>query len=69
MVESQDTYGVGILHVTYQNTIPSKPPEDGKLRSLKPDYQWLTVSNQLLIPLPGNPEVYPIPYSTIYLPD
>ena len=69
LVQFQDNYGVGILNVVYQNTVHAKPPEDGKLRRLKPDYQWLTVSNQLLIPLPDNPEVYPIPYSTIYLPD
>ena len=69
LVEFQDNFGVCILHVAYQNTAPSKPPEDGKLRRLNPDYQWLTVSNQLLLPLPGNPEVYPIPYSTIYLSD
>jgi hypothetical protein len=69
MVEFQDDNGVGILHVAYQNTISSKPPEDGKVRKLKPDYQWLTVINQLLIALPGNPEIYPIPYSTIYMPD
>ena len=69
LVEFQDNHGVGILHVAYQNTVHAKLPEDGKLRRLKSDYQWLTVSNQLLIPLPGNPEVYPIPYSTIYMPD
>jgi len=69
LVEFKDNYGVGILNVIYQNTVHAKPPEDGRLRSLNPDYQWLTVSNQLLIPLPGNPGVYPIPYSTIYMPD
>jgi hypothetical protein len=69
LVDIQDEFGIGILQVVYSNTVYSKPPEDGKLRRLWPDYQWLTVSNQLLIPLPGNPEVYPIPYSTIYMPD
>jgi hypothetical protein len=69
LVEFREDYGVGILHVAYQNTSPSKPPEDGRLRRLQPDYQWLTVNNQLLIPLPGNPGVYPIPYSTIYIQD
>ena len=69
LVEFKDSCGVGILHVAYQNTISSKPPEDGRLRKLIPDYQWLTVRNQLLMPLPGNPEIYPVPYSTIYMPD
>ena len=69
LVDLQDDYGVGILQVVYHNTAYSRPPEDGKLRNLQPDYQWLTVSDQLLIPLPGNPETYPVSYSTIYMPD
>ncbi|UCG11900.1 MAG: hypothetical protein JSU72_15480 [Deltaproteobacteria bacterium] len=69
IVNMEDDYGIGIFQVVYRNTVHSKPPEDGRLRKLKPDYQWLTVSDQLLIPMPGNLEVYPIPYSTIYAPD
>jgi hypothetical protein len=69
LVAFQDNSGVGILHVSYRNTAHAKPPEYGKLRRLNPDYQWLTVSNQLLIPLPGNFEVYPITYRTIYMAD
>jgi len=66
LVELKNDCGVGILQVVYHNTVYSKPPEDGRLRMLQPDYQWLTVSDQLLTPLPGNLEIYPIPYSTIY---
>jgi hypothetical protein len=69
LVDLQDDHGIGILQVVYHNTAPSKAPEDGKLRRLQPDYQWLTVSKQLLIPLPGNTEAHPLPYSTIYMPD
>lgn len=69
LIDVQDEYGVGIFQVVYRNTMHSKPPEDGKLRELKTDYQWLTVSDQLLIPLSDYPDVYPIPYSTIYAPD
>jgi hypothetical protein len=69
LVDLQDDHGVAILQVVYHNTVYSKPPEDGKLRTLQPDYQWLTVSNQFLMPLPVNPEAYPIVYSTIYTPD
>lgn len=67
LVELQDDYGIGILQVVYRNTDYSRPPEDGKLRELQPDYQWLTVTDQLLIPLPGNPEIDPLSYSTIYM--
>jgi hypothetical protein len=61
--------GVGILHVVYRNATHSKPPEDGKLRKLQPEYQWLTVSDQLLIPLPDNQESQAIRYHTIYTSD
>jgi hypothetical protein len=69
LVDLQDEHGVGVFQVVYRNTVHSKPPEDGKLRKLRPDYQWLTVSDQLLIPLRSHHDVYPIPYSTIYTPD
>ncbi len=69
LVDIQDDYGVGVFQVVYRNTIHSKPPEDGKLRELRPDYQWLTVSDQLLFPLRGHHDIYPIPYSTIYSPE
>jgi len=60
--------GVGILQVVYRNSIYSNPPEDGKLRRLRPDYQWLNVSDQLLFPVLQT-DVHPIPYSTIYTAD
>jgi len=69
LVDVKEDYGVGIFQVVYRNTTHSKPPEDGRLRELRTDYQWLTVSDQLLVPLRGNPEIYPIPYSYIYTPD
>jgi hypothetical protein len=69
LVDRQDDYGVGIFQVVYRPTVHAKPPEDGKLRKLRPDYQWLTVTSQLLIPLPAYIETYPLAYSTIYLPD
>ena len=69
LVDIQEDSGIGILQVVYHRTPSSKPPEDGRLRELRPDYQWLTVNDQLLIPIPGNPEANPLPYSTVYMPD
>jgi hypothetical protein len=69
IVECDDNYGVGILNVVYRNSIYSKPPDDGKLRRLWPDYQWLNVSDQLLLPLPGKTDAFPIKYFTIYSAD
>ena len=68
LVDLQDDFGVGILQVVYSNSIYSKPPEDGKLRKLWPDYKWLNVSDQRLVPIDGH-DIYPIRYSTIYAAD
>jgi len=64
-----DTYGVAILHVVYRNSSYSKPPEDGKLRKLQTEYQWLTIHDQLLLPLPEYQDAYPLRYNTIYSAD
>jgi len=69
MIDMCDDYGVALLHVVYRNSIYSKPPEDGKIQRLRPDYQWLTVHDQLLLPLPGQADAYPIRYNTIYTAD
>ncbi len=69
MVDMGDDCGVAILHIVYRNGIYSKPPEDGKLRNLRPDYQWLNVHDQLLLPLPDQHDAYPIRYNTIYSAD
>lgn len=57
---------VVIFLVTYARTPHSIPPLDGKTRKLNPDYRWLTVEDQLILPLPNAPNVRPIPYPTIY---
>ena len=65
LVDMQKDYGVAVLQVVYSNSIYSKPPEDGKLRTLWPEYQWLNVSDQRLIPIDA-PDIDPITYNTIY---
>ena len=69
IVDSDGSHGVGILNVVYRNSIYSKPPDDGKLRRLWADYQWLSVSDQLLLPLPNKTEAFPLKYHTIYSAD
>lgn len=69
LVNLCDTHGVAILHVVYRNSSYSKPPEDGKLRKLQPDYQWLNIHDQLLLPLPDHQDAYPLRYNTIYSAD
>ncbi len=58
--------GVCLFHVKYANTSPAKPPEDGKLRELKPDLSWLRVDSQLLVPKPGVWKYPPLPVNLIY---
>jgi len=65
LLDMQKDHGVAILQVVYSNSIHSKPPEDSKLRRLWPEYQWLNVSDQKLIPIDA-PDIDPITYNTIY---
>ena len=69
MIDVNDRCGIGILHVVYRSTPYSKPPENGKIRRLWPDYQWLAVTDQILIPLPDQVESTPIRYPIIYSAD
>lgn len=59
-------FGVCLFQVTYSHTKHSLPPLDGKLRDLNPDYHWLVVDKQLLLPIFKYPDVRPIVYRTIY---
>jgi len=66
LVDRLNNQGVGIFQAVYGHTDHSRPPADGKLRKLNPDYHWLTVTKQLLIPLPTNFEANPLSFSRIY---
>lgn len=66
LIDSSEEYGVGIFLVTYDYNEHSKPPTDGKLRELNPDYQWLNVDLQLLVPPPSVGDTRPIHLSKVY---
>jgi len=66
LIDKTPDHGVGIFLVTYTHNEHSSPPEDGKLRELNPDYKWLNVDLQLLVPPPSSGDARPIPYSRIY---
>jgi hypothetical protein len=68
LLDMQNDHGVAILQVIYSNSSHSKPPEDGKLRRLWPEYQWLNVSDQKLIPIDSH-DIDPVTYNTIYSAD
>ena len=55
-----------IFQATYAYTDYARPPDDGKLRDLKPDLNWLSVGAQHLIPKPGVWKYPPLPLNFIY---
>jgi hypothetical protein len=58
--------GVFVFQTSYYLTDHARPPEDGKLREIKPDLNWLTVDSQLILPRPGVEKHPPIPVNVIY---
>jgi hypothetical protein len=57
---------VCIFQATYAYTDHARPPDDGKLRELKPDPYWLTVGAQHILPKPGAWKYPPLPLNIIY---
>lgn len=57
---------IGISEAAYIHTEYSKPPEDGKLRRLKPAYNWLKLRTELLHPKVDTLDAGPISYSWVY---
>jgi hypothetical protein len=66
LIDRTPEFGVGIFLVTNQHNEHSRPPEDGKLRDLSPDYHWLNVDLQLLVPPPTSGDVDHIHLSRVY---
>ena len=56
-----------ILNVRYNYTSHSLPPMDGKLRELNPDTNWLSVSEEHILPKPYILNHPPIPHKMIYV--
>ena len=60
---------LGILEASYSYTAHSKPPKDGKLRKIRPAYNWLTLRDELLHPKLDAPYATPIRYNWVYSTD
>lgn len=56
-----------IFQATYSLSSHAKPPEDGRLRDIKPDLYWLTVGSQYILPKPGSWRFPPLPINVIYV--
>lgn len=57
---------VCIFQTTYAYTNQARPPDDGKLRDIKPDLNWLTVGGQHILPKPGVYKYPPLEWNLIY---
>lgn len=63
--ESEQFFDV-ILFVTYKHTEWGTPPADGKLRILKPDYSWLAIDIEMILPMPHAVSFRPLPVKWVY---
>lgn len=66
VVARQGKSGICIFQAAYSFTTHSRSPDDGKLREIKPDLNWLTVGTQQIIPKPGVWKYPPLPLNVIY---
>jgi hypothetical protein len=62
-----EPYFIGISEAAYGYTTHSKPPEDGKLRKLKPSYNWLRLKDEFLHPIQTHSPLSPINHNWVYL--
>jgi len=66
VVVPKEKGGITLFRAIYSRTYPSRPPDDGKLRELKPDLFWRSVSGQHILPKPGKWDCAPLQYNIIY---
>lgn len=59
---AKDSY-IGVSEVIYRYTSYGKPPESGKLRRVKPAYNWIRIAGEYLHPRNNLLDVDPIPWS------
>lgn len=63
--ESGDRFDV-ILFVRYEHPEWGMPPADGKLRILKPDYAWLAIDSEMVLPKMHAITFSPLPVKWVY---
>lgn len=63
-----ENYYVGISEAVYGYTPYSKPPDDGKLRKVRPAYNWIKLRDEFLHPKNDQLILRPINYNWVYAP-
>jgi len=66
VVAREGKSGICIFQAAYAPTSHARPPDDGKMREIKPDLNWLTVDSQHILPKPRVWKYPPIPCNVIY---
>jgi len=66
VLKREENSGICIFQATYAFTNHARPPDDGKLREIKPDLNWLSVGGQHIMPKPGIWRYPPLPTNIIY---
>ena len=66
IVIPEDKGGICLFRAIYSRTYPSRPPDDGKLREIKPDLFWRSVYSQHILPKPGKWNWAPLQHNIIY---
>jgi len=66
VVAREGRNGICIFQVTYAYTNHARPPDDGKLRELNPDVNWLSIGQEHILPKPGVHKYPPLPFGFIY---
>ena len=66
LVADEGRNGICIFQVTYAYTNHARPPDDGKLREINPDVNWLAVGQEHILPKPGVAKYPPLPISMVY---
>jgi hypothetical protein len=66
MIHGKGKNGIFLFQATYSLTSHGRPPDDGKIRELKPDLSWISVGGQHILPKPGVPKYPPLPLNAIY---
>jgi hypothetical protein len=66
MIANYRKKGICLFQVTYAYTNHARVPDDGKLREIKSDLNWLTIGREHILPKPGVKRYPPLPISLVY---
>jgi hypothetical protein len=66
VITHEGNSAICIFQATYAFTNHARPPDDGKLREIKSDLNWLSVGGQHIMPKPGVWRRPPISWNLIY---